>query len=343
MNGQNGKHGGTMTYEEFKKELYRNVQEMETAQDKTIRLLERHMVCSEPAAVHMMNIMNRCMYGREQALIKEDMLCALWTYKEREYMQHWLIQPLFERYRQEGWQSILPEISTGLAEGGGEEDVLLSGENLSYAACRSHMTVRPVNYERYRQNLGNAIYRKMGDIALVLQLLTCERKKSSLSIQLSRSMVLPWKLTAEQLITEAMMNTCRKMPPRLFLGDDRRNYFPYHEGILLPEEEGQQTVISPRNRWEGRNGYLLTTTGRVNGAIAFFYPGVRGILAEKMEGDYYVAFPSVHEAIIHPVNCIGVREIKASVQHINAVYGEGDMLSDRIFFYHRNRRLLQLL
>lgn len=97
-----------------------------------------------------------------------------------------------------------------------------------------------------------------------------------------------------------MMNSCRKMPPRLFLGEDCRRVFPYQEGILLPDEDGQQTLIHPGNRREGHRGYLVTTTGRVNGAVAFFYPGVKDILAEKMGGDYYVAFPSVHEAIIHP-------------------------------------------
>ena len=59
-----------MTYEEFKKELRWNVQNMETARGKTIRLLERHMVCGDPMAVHIMNIMNRCMYGREQIMIR---------------------------------------------------------------------------------------------------------------------------------------------------------------------------------------------------------------------------------------------------------------------------------
>ena len=113
--------------------------------------------------------------------------------------------------------------------------------------------------------------------------------------------------------------------------------------IMLPDEDGQQTLIHPGNRREGHRGYLVTTTGRVNGAVAFFYPGVKDILAEKMGGDYYVAFPSVHEAIIHPVHCINVREIRTSVQRINAVYGDGEMLSDRIFCYHKNRRLLQLL
>ena len=159
-----------MTYEEFKKELRWNVQNMETARGKTIRLLERHMVCGDPMAVHIMNIMNRCMYGREQIMIREDMLCALWMRGKREYIQHWLIRPLYERYGQEGWQSILPEISAGLTEDDEEEDIVLSGENLSYAVCRRHMIVRPVNYERCRQELGNAIYRKIGDVALVLHL-----------------------------------------------------------------------------------------------------------------------------------------------------------------------------
>lgn len=336
-------HGGSMTYEEFKKELRWNVQNMETAQNKTIRLLEKQMVCGDPASVHIMNIMNRCMYGREHTLIREDMLCALWTREKKEYVQHWLVRPFYERYRQEGWQGILPEISAGLTEKREEEDIVLSGENLSYAVCRSHMIVRPVNYERCRPELGNAIFRKIGDVALVLHLLTCEKAGSRLSIQMSRGMALPWKLTEDQLITEAMMNTCSKMPPRLFLGDDRRKFFPYDEGILLPEEEGRRTWISPWNHREGRNGYLLTTTERVNGAVAFFYPGVKNILAEKLGGDYYVAFPSIHEAILHPVGCTNIREIRASVQHINAVYGEGEMLSDRIFCYHKNRRLLQLL
>lgn len=202
---------------------------------------------------------------------------------KREYIQHWLIRPLYERYGQEGWQSILPEISAGLTEDDEEEDIVLSGENLSYAVCRRHMIVRPVNYERCRQELGNAIYRKIGDVALVLHLLTSEKTGSSLTIQVSRGMVLPWKLTEDQLITEAMMNTCRKMPPRLFLGDDRRKFFPYEEGILLPEEEGRQTWLSPWNHREGQRGVSSPLLPEPWGC-GFFYPGDKSNLAEKLGG-----------------------------------------------------------
>lgn len=133
-----------------------------------------------------------------------------------------------------------------------------------------------MNFARYQQDLGNAVYRKIGDLALVLHLLACEKCGSSLLIRPSGDTVLPWRLSKQQLLTEAMMNSCRKMPPRLFLSEDCRRVFPYQEGILLPDEDGQQTLIHPGNRREGHRGYLVTTTGRVNGAVAFFYPGSEG-------------------------------------------------------------------
>lgn len=330
-----------MTYENFKEELYRNVQEMDMAQGQKVRLLERFMVCSDPVAARMLHIMNRSMYGQDMLYIKEDMLCALWSENGRQNVQHWLIRPLYERYRQEGWQSILPEIAMALGGIEKEED-LLTGELPGYAVCRRHMILRPVNYERYRQELSGGVYRRIGDIALSVQLLTSERE-GNMTIPLQRAGTMAWQMTSEQLITEAMMNTCRKMPPRLFHAGERRSFFPEGEGILLPEEEGVRTRIDPADETEAREGYLITTTHRINGAIAFFYPGVRAILASRMDGDYYVVFPSVHEAIIHPVGVIRAQEIKASLQHINAVYGEGEMLSGRIFCYHRNRRLLQML
>lgn len=336
------KNGRQMTYEEFKKELYRDVQETETAQGRTVRLLEQHMVSSDPVAAHMINMINRKSYGRDTMLIREDMLCILWSLDKEEQFRHWPVRSLYERYRLEGWQAVLPQIRSALTDTG-EEEILWPGENLRYVACRNHIIVRSMNFDRHRGELDSAVYRKIGDIALVLYLLPCEKQTDHLAVPLTRNVILPWKIAGEKLLKEAMVNTCRKMPPRFFLGSDRRKFFPYDQGVLLPEEEGRQTGIEPRNRREGRNGYLLTTTARVDGAIAFFYPGVRDVLAQKLDSDYYVVFPSVHEAIIHPVNCIHVREIRASVQHINAIYGESGMLSDRVFCYHKNRRLLQLL
>ena len=61
---------------------------------------------------------------------------------------------------------------------------------------------------------------------------------------------------------------------------------------FLPDEKGSRQRLL-HGIMEGRTGYLLTTTGRINGAAA--YPGVKDILAEKMRGDYYVVFPSLHE------------------------------------------------
>lgn len=192
---------------------------------------------------------------------------------KREYIQHWLIRSLYERYGQEGWQSILPEISAGLTEDDEEEDIVLSGENLSYAVCRRHMIVRPVNYERCRQELGNAIYRKIGDVALVLHLLTSEKTGSSLTIQVSRGMVLPWKLTEDQLITEAMMNTCRKMPPRLFLGDDRRKFFPMRKAFCCRKRKDIRPGSAPGTTGKDREDISSPLPPESMGLWPFSIPG----------------------------------------------------------------------
>ena len=53
-------------------------------------------------AVHIMSVMNRHMYGRENILIREDMLCAMWSLKREEQIQYWPVRPLYERYSYDG-------------------------------------------------------------------------------------------------------------------------------------------------------------------------------------------------------------------------------------------------
>lgn len=143
------------------------------------------------------------------------------------------------------------------------------------------MRIQPVNFERHRHTLENAIHRKIGDIALVLQLIICEGNPDNLTMQLSRNRIMTWERTEDQLIMEAFMNSSRKMPPRLYLGSDRRPEFPYYEGVFLPDEKGRPTKIAPWNPMEGRTGYLLTTTGRINGAAAFFILGLKIFLRKN--------------------------------------------------------------
>lgn len=171
-------------------------------------------------------------------------------FKREEQIQYWPVRPLYERYRQEGWQSILPEISAGLEESDKKKDVSFTEESLSYAVCRGHMRIQPVNFERHRHTLENAIHRKIGDIALVLQLIICEGNPDNLTMQLSRNRIMTWERTEDQLIMEAFMNSSRKMPPRLYLGSDRRPEFPYYEGVFLPDEKGRPTKIAPWNPME---------------------------------------------------------------------------------------------
>ena len=79
---------------------------------------------------------------------------------------------------------------------------------------------------------------------------------------------------------------------------------------------------------------LLTTTRKLNGAIAMFYPGVKERLARLSGGSYYVAFTSVNEACIHPAGTILPIRILRSLKHLNRTCGEAERLSQKVFFYN---------
>jgi hypothetical protein len=83
------------------------------------------------------------------------------------------------------------------------------------------------------------------------------------------------------------------------------------------------------------NTALVTTSRKTNGAIAMFYPGVKEKLAEMFDDSFYVAFTSIHEAMIHKKGSIDPASIKRNVTETNRIFGPEDTLSDSVFFFDR--------
>ena len=104
------------------------------------------------------------------------------------------------------------------------------------------MRIQPVNFERHRHTLENAIHRKIGDIALVLQLIICEGNPDNLTMQLSRNRIMTWERTEDQLIMEAFMNSSRKMPPEISL-QDRPLSLHYEGGSSQMRRGGRQRLL----------------------------------------------------------------------------------------------------
>lgn len=328
-----------MTYEEFKKELYRNILQQEETKDKQVRLFERKSICVDTQDIHIIKALNVSCYGFADVVVHEDILCVLWGLQERLSMMHWKVRPLFEQYKQEGWQSVLPEIISRLQQVGKSNQFLFM-ENGSYEECSDRLILRPLNYLRHRQSLNNCIYWRYGDIALVLYGLVSDVDSEYITMKIKQEFTKRWDISNEQLLANTLWNCYAKMPPRLFRAEDMINNPEQEQGVFMSGEKGIAVRINRKNKREGMRGYRLTTTRQMNGALAIFYPGVKERIAEILGGDFFVGFTSVHEAVIHPVIHKNLNDMKAAIQHVNAVFDEQDMLTNRVYRYSCKRKQL---
>ncbi|MCM1043868.1 MAG: DUF5688 family protein [Candidatus Gastranaerophilales bacterium] len=322
-----------MMYEDFKRELYRNVMHQRRGRDVVVRLLECHMICADEEGIQMIKLINLACYGVKDIIVREDILCLSWGEGGLVNMKYWRVQLLFQRFQTEGWMGVLPEILVKLQEGGSR-----LRRTSGYEQSRRRHILRPMNYYLNRAELENCIYWRFGDIALVLYDLMYESEDECTTMKINREMAEEWCLEDEALLRNALLNTRDRMPPRLFAGNDPEEG-GYDDGIFMPED-GAVSIHIHRSAVRGGMGYRLTTVRRINGAIAIFYPSIKERLAWMIKGDYYVGFPSIHEAVIHPVRYGALCEMKEAIRHTNLLFDQRDMLTGRVYRYMESRQEL---
>lgn len=80
--------------------------------------------------------------------------------------------------------------------------------------------------------------------------------------------------------------------------------------------------------------FLVTTDSNSNGAIAMWYAGVRRHISHLLgDTNFYVAFTSKNEAIIHKEGTISVESIRRNIRETNRIFGDADTLSNEVWKY----------
>lgn len=325
-----------MIYEKFKRELYCNVMQQRCRTDVIVRLFECREICMDEEGLQMIYLINLADHGVRDAVVREDILCMSWGGGIAN-MKYWRVPFLYERFQREGWMGVLPEIVVRLQEGGSEER---SKWRSGYEYSRRRHILRPLNYYFNREDLEGCIYWRFGDVALVLYDLVFETEEDCTTMKVNREMAEDWHVEDSILLNNALLNTRERMPPRLFGGDDFRSGCDRKEGIFMPEDGQISVPIPGRDEREEMKGYRLTTVKRTNGAVALFYPYVKERLAWMLQGDFYVGFPSIHEAVVHPVRYRVLSEMKEAIRHTNLVFDQREMLTNRVYRYMSSRQEL---
>lgn len=198
-----------------------------------------------------------------------------------------------------------------------------------YEKIKSDLFIRLLNYDRNKDDLKHAIYRKIGDIALVLYLQMGNFDGIVSSFKIRCDMLERWNMDREEVFGKALLNTYYLSPPRIFRWE-RLVFEPDYTG------ENFMNILSNISLKKDERGNCLSTTERTNGAVAVFLPGVAERLANLMGGSYYMVFTSIHEVMIHNDRVVDPEELRKVLKDtVQEATPEEDFLSYYIYHYDR--------
>lgn len=239
---------------------------------------------------------------------------------------------LYQAYEENGWEGVWTDINSSLANGKrlAKMDIMELIDRNEYDALREKIFIRPLNYNDHRYELKDYVYRRIGDIVLVLYLLASDEhigeRHDVSSMKLPRVMMESWDLSEDEVWENAMSSTYMMSPPRMYLNPMDTYKPPYHKGAFMALNSDIRTLSAMAVP-------TVTTTTQMNGAIAMFYPGVRERIAELFGGDFYVAFTSIHEARLHKKGTIPPREILGRVREMNRMLDPSEVLTRKMYLY----------
>lgn len=244
-------------------------------------------------------------------------------------------EKLYEDYRRFGWDIVKEAVYENLGYCNSEEIGILDKLD-DHEAVKGRLFLRPLSYNNFAWEAGGYIYRRVEDIALVLYVLIRDDEKGIDSAKIPKEMLKKWGMDADEVLDEAMLNTYCMAQPRIYLSPFECINPPFERGAFM----SFNSPITALDKWSIPT---VTTTKLTNGAIAMFYTGVKEKIAELYGDSYYVAFTSIHEARTHCRGAYPPRDILKSLKETNRVFPKEEMLSNKVFYYDREKGTFEAL
>ena len=198
-----------------------------------------------------------------------------------------------------------------------------------YEKTKPRLFIRLLNADKYSADLQDAVYKTLGDIALVLYMKVTEYEGCVTSTKIRQGMLEQWGKECDEVFQEAILNTYFMSPPRIYR---------WEQMIFNPEYEGE-SFMNLGDKCELKKdamGNCLSTTKKTNGAVAVFLPGVAEQLAYMLDSDFYMVFTSVHEVMIHNDKFVEPEDLQCVLRDtIREATPKEDYLTSRIYQYNR--------
>lgn len=216
------------------------------------------------------------------------------------------------------------------------ETIRILNEMEDYEKLKERLIIRAISFRSNAEQLKGAVYRRFGDIALVVYLVLRETEYDFLSAKVQKQVAERWGKKEKEIFDSAMINTHVLYPPRIYDWLHENGRFGYRDGVFM-------NPLEPVTLKKGPEGNCLTNVKQLNGATALFYPGVAKRISVLLGEDFYAAFTSIHEVMIHGASTVEPSVIHASLASVNENNQKEEVLSDKVYYYNSSENALSVV
>jgi len=233
-------------------------------------------------------------------------------------------EDLKEIYRETGEEGVRRAVARAVQRASGEMKRMMSVSGKEYEEIRDRLIVRAVSYEKHEKQLQGKIFRRCGDVALVLYYELGDENGTYSSTKISREQAAGWCRSDDELLDEALRNTEKKYPAVI-----------YSSLRDLTARAGDFVPVEKTGRIDS-DIFIITTEHWLNGATVMFYPDAMEKLSRMTRGAMLVC-PIMEECVYVVQNEELWGETLTALWETNQKFEEG-ILSDMLFIYDEEVR-----
>ncbi|MCD8083562.1 MAG: DUF5688 family protein [Clostridiales bacterium] len=209
-----------------------------------------------------------------------------------------------------------------------------------FETVRDHLQCRLINYSANEDALRNQVFRRVCDLALVLEIVIHSDEKGSMTMRVQKKMTEDWEISDDELLDQALENGKRKNPARFFRVESLLKSLL--AGTLDEQETGaaqMETEMEP-----DLDLYVLTVNKGIHGAVAMMYPGCLEKIADELGSDLVILPSSIHETLIFSrTKRDDWKSLRQMVYTVNRQHvEEEERLSDQVYVFCRTNGILTL-
>lgn len=245
------------------------------------------------------------------------------------------INYLYEEFSKGSWERVHHIIDGNILQVDNQAMNELVSNMTDYEIVKEKLIIRPLNYNDNRYELKNVIYKTYGDIVLVLYAILYDDERGLGTMKIPKDVFERWEKDFDEVWDDALLNTNVYALPRMYLDPMETDNPPFSLGAFMALDSKIKKLLP-------RQVPTITTTKKINGAIAMFYPGVMDKIAELYDSSYYIAFTGISDVRVHHKDSISPRNVLSNLKSINKAF-PAELLSRKVFFYDKDTKELKVL